>query len=36
MLSTLTGRELWTALVFICLVGSAYAVQEFRRPRAGR
>jgi amino acid transporter len=36
MLSTLTGRELWTALVFICLVGGAYAVQEFRRPRAGR
>jgi len=36
MLSTLTSRELWTALVFISIVGGAYAVQEFRRQRARR
>jgi amino acid transporter len=36
MLSTLTSIELWTALVFVCVVGSAYAVQEFRRQRARR
>ena len=36
MLSTLTSRELWTALVFISVVGGAYAVQEIRRQRAGR
>ena len=31
MLSTLTFREQWTALVFIAAVGVAYAVHEFRR-----
>ena len=33
MLSTLSSIELWTALVFVCVVGGAYAVQEFRRQR---
>jgi amino acid transporter len=36
MLSTLASIELWTALVFVSVVGGAYAVQEFRRQRAGR
>jgi amino acid transporter len=35
MLSTLSSIELWTALVFVCVVGGAYAVQEFRRQRRG-
>lgn len=31
MLSTLSFREQWTALVFVATVGVAYAVHEFRR-----
>ncbi len=34
MLSTLTGQELGTALVFIAAVGTAYATNEYRRRRA--
>lgn len=34
MLSTLSRKELWTALVFIGAVGLAFVVNEFRRHRA--
>ena len=31
MLSSLSSRELWTALAFVTVVGGIYAVHEFRR-----
>ena len=31
MLSSLSSRELWTALAFVTMVGGIYAVHEFRQ-----